>query len=138
MKFLSPLVLLTACSMLAMTLFAAETPLQPLTGCAAKRQDISAQLDQAKASGNKEQQAGLEKALSEATANCTDASLLKQLEQKVLDAKHEVSRRQSDLNKAMDKGDPDKINKRKDKLAESRKELQDAQMELEKVAPSDD
>ncbi|MDB6141494.1 MAG: hypothetical protein JWP80_538 [Pseudomonas sp.] len=138
MKFLSPLVLLTACSVLTMALFAAETPPQPLTGCAAKRQDISTQLDQAKANGNNEQQAGLEKALSEATANCTDASLLKQLEQKVLDAKHEVSRRQSDLNKAMSKGDADKINKRKDKLAESRKELQDAQVELEKVEPSDD
>jgi hypothetical protein len=138
MKFFSPLVVFTACSVLAMGLFAAQTPPQPLTGCAAKRQDISVQLEQAKANGNKEQQAGLEKALNEATANCTDASLLKQLEQKVLDAKHEVSRRQADLNKAMDKGDPDKINKRKDKLAESRKELQDAQMELEKVEPSED
>jgi Protein of unknown function (DUF1090) len=138
MKFLSTVILLAVGSVLTMALFAAETPPQPLTGCAAKRQDISTQLDQAKANGNKEQQAGLEKALSEATANCTDASLLKLLEQKVLDAKHEVSRRQSDLNKAMSKGDADKINKRKDKLAESRKQLQDAQVELEKVEPSDD
>lgn len=137
MNFLSPLVLLAAGSVLAMALFAAETP-PALTGCAAKRQDISSQLDQAKANGNSEQQAGLEKALSEVTASCTDASLLKQLEQKVLDAKHEVSRRQSDLNKAMNGSDPDKINKRKDKLAQSRKELQDAHMELEKIEPSDD
>lgn len=137
MNFLSPLVLLAAGSVLAMALFVAETP-PALTGCAAKRQDISSQLDQAKANGNSEQQAGLEKALSEVTASCTDASLLKQLEQKVLDAKHEVSRRQSDLNKAMNGSDPDKINKRKDKLAQSRKELQDAHMELEKIEPSDD
>ncbi|RMR41565.1 hypothetical protein ALP91_00001, partial [Pseudomonas savastanoi pv. glycinea] len=64
-------------------------------------------------------------------------SLIKQRKQKVLDAKQEVSRRQTDLNKAMDKGDPEKINKRKDKLAESRKELQEAQTELEKVQPDD-
>jgi hypothetical protein len=137
MKVFSPLVLFTACGLLAAPLFAAQTA-PPLTGCAAKRQDISTQIEQARANGNKDQQAGLEKALSEVTANCTDAGLLKQQEQKVLDAKREVSRRQADLNKAMSKGDPDKINKRKDKLAESRKELQDAQTELEKVEPADD
>lgn len=137
MKCLSPLILFTACSLLAAPLFAAEEVPQ-LTGCAAKRQDISTQIELAKANGNSDQQAGLEKALSEVTANCTDASLLKQLEQKVLDGKHDVSRRQSDLTKAMSKGDPDKVNKRKDKLAQSRKDLQDAQLELEKVEPSDD
>ena len=34
--------------------------------------------------------------------------------------------------RAMKKGDPEKINKRKDKLAESRKELQDALDEIDK------
>ncbi len=34
----------------------------------------------------------------------------------------------------MKKGDAEKINKRKDKLAESRKELQDALDELDKVS----
>jgi len=136
MNFMSPLVLTTVCSLLAAPVFAADAP--PLTGCAAKRQDISAQIEQAKANGNSDQQAGLEKALSEVTANCTDASLLKQLETKVLDAKREVARRQSDLDKAMSKGDPDKINKRKDKLAEARQELKDAHAELEKIEPDDD
>jgi hypothetical protein len=137
MKFLSPLIVLTACGLLAAPLFAAEQAPE-LSGCAAKRQEISTQIEQAKAAGNSDQQSGLEKALSEVTANCTDAGLLKQQEQKVLDAKREVSRRQADLNKAMSKGDPDKINKRKDKLAESRKELQDAQEELEKVQPDEE
>jgi len=136
MKFLSPLVLMTACGLLAAPVFAADEP--PLTGCAAKRQDISTQIEQAKANGNSDQQAGLEKALSEVTANCTDASLLKELENKVLDAKSEVSRRQKDLDKAVSKGDPDKINKRKDKLAEARQELKDAHAELEKIEPDDD
>ncbi|MGH2423067.1 DUF1090 domain-containing protein [Pseudomonas sp. C 49-2] len=130
MKFLAPFALLTVASFMATPLLAAEEALQ-LTGCAAKRQAISTQIEQAKAHRNSAQQAGLEKALSEVTANCTDASLKKERENKVLDAKHEVSRRQADLDKAMKKGDADKINKRKDKLAESRKELQDAVEELD-------
>lgn len=130
MKFLAPFALLTVASFMATPLLAAED-VQPLTGCAAKRQAISSQIEQAKAHGNSAQQAGLEKALAEVTAHCTDASLKKERENKVLDAKHEVSRRQADLDKAMKKGDPDKINKRKEKLAEARKELQDAVEELD-------
>ncbi|MBO0492601.1 MULTISPECIES: DUF1090 domain-containing protein [unclassified Pseudomonas] len=131
MKFLAPFALLTVATFMATPLLAAQEAPQ-LTGCAAKRQAISAQIEQAKAHGNSAQQAGLEKALSEVTANCTDASLKKERENKVLDAKHEVSRRQADLDKAMKKGDAEKINKRKDKLAQSRKELQDAVEDLDK------
>ena len=131
MKFLSPLALLTLCSVLAAPLMAAEEAPE-LTGCAAKKQGIINQIEQAKSHGNADQQAGLEKALSEVTEHCTDASLKKERENRVLDAKHEVSKRQADLDKAMKKGDADKINKRKDKLAESRKELQDALDELDK------
>lgn len=137
MKFLSSLFAFTACGFLAAPVFAAEQAPEP-SGCAAKRQDITTQLENAKAAGNTSRQAGLEKALSEVSANCTDADLLKQQEQKVLDAKREVSRRQADLNKAMSKGDPEKIDKRKDKLAESRKELQEEQEKLENVKPDED
>jgi hypothetical protein len=137
MKFLSSLFAFTACGFLAAPVFAAEQASEP-SGCAAKRQDITTQLENAKAAGNTSRQAGLEKALSEVSANCTDADLLKQQEQKVLDAKREVSRRQADLNKAMSKGDPEKIDKRKDKLAESRKELQEEQEKLENVKPDED
>lgn len=131
MKRFSPLLLLLACTLTAPALLAAEMP--PPSECLIKSQEISSKIQEAKAEGNKREQAGLEKALSETNANCSEASLVKQREQKVLDAKREVSRRQTDLNQAMAKGDPEKINKRKDKLAESRKELLDAQAELEKV-----
>ncbi len=131
MKFLSPLAVLTLCGIMAAPLMAAEEA-PPLTGCAAKRQSIGIQIEQAKAHGNTDQQAGLEKALSEVTDHCTDAALKKERENKVLEAKHEVSRRQADLDKAMKKGDAEKINKRKEKLAESRKELQQALDELDK------
>jgi len=131
MKCLSPLALLTLCGVMAAPLMAAEQAPE-LTGCAAKKQSIISQIELARSQGNSDQQAGLEKALGEVTDHCTDASLKKERENKVLDARHEVSKRQADLEKAMKKGDPEKINKRKDKLAESRKELQDALDELDK------
>lgn len=137
MKLLSPLMVFTALSLLAASAFAAEQAPE-LSGCAAKRQAISTQIERAEAAGNDNEQAGLEKALSEVTANCTEAGLLKEQEKKVLDAKREVSTRQADLDKAMKKGDPEKIDKRKDKLAESRKELQDEQQKLEKLQPDED
>ena len=90
------------------------------------------QIEQAKSRGNTDQQAGLQTALDEVTKNCTDAGLKKERENKVLEAKHEVSKRQADLDKAMKKGDPEKIDKRKNKLAESRKELQDALDQIDK------
>ena len=131
MKLLSPLAVLTLCSVMAAPLMADEDA-PGLTGCAAKKQGIINQIELAKSRGNADQQAGLETALNEVTAHCTDASLKKERENKVLDAKHEVSRRQADLDKAMKKGDSEKINKRKDKLAQSRKDLQEALDELDK------
>ncbi|WP_336356665.1 DUF1090 domain-containing protein [Pseudomonas granadensis] len=131
MKFLAPLALFTLCGVLAAPAMAEEEG-PGLTGCAAKKQGIINQSEQAKSRGNMEQQAGLETALREVTEHCTDAGLKKERENKVLEAKHEVSQRQADLDKAMKKGDPERINKRKEKLAESRKELQEALEEIDK------
>ena len=136
MKVFSPLVVLTCCGLLATPLLAAETA-PDSSGCLAKSREISQKIEEAKTNGNKPQQAGLEKALSENNANCTEASLLKDLEQKVLEAKREVKKRESDLEKAMKKGDPEKIDRRKNKLADARKQLQDAQTELEDLQAQD-
>jgi hypothetical protein len=109
----------------------AAQPDTGLTGCAAKRSAIENQLKTARDQGNSGQVAGLEEALR-GVENCTDASLRKEREQKVLDARHEVAQREKDLKKAEKKGDSEKINKRKDKLAESRKELQKAVDDLDR------
>lgn len=108
----------------------AAQPDAGLTGCAAKRSAIENQLKIARDHGNSDQVAGLEEALR--VDNCTEAGLRKEREQKVLDARHEVNQRTKDLDKAMKKGDAEKINKRKDKLAEAKKELQEAVDELER------
>ena len=130
MKFLSPLALFTVCGLMAAPLMAADQAPE-LTGCAAKIKKIETQLEYARAHNNSGQIAGLETALEKVKKYCTDSSLKKERESKVLDAKHEVSRRQADLDKAMKKGDPEKIDKRKNKLAESRKELQEALDQLD-------
>ena len=124
-----PLLSALLLSVLTNTAVAAETT-KTLTGCAAKRDEIQQQIDQAKAAGNSAQQAGLETALSQVKSNCTDEQLEKSREQKVLDAQHEVKKRENELQKAMSKGDPEKIDKRKNKLAEARKELDDAKKQL--------
>ena len=84
------------------------------------------QLKIARDHGNSDQVAGLGKRC--AVDNCTDASLRKEREQKVLDARHEVAQPEE----GREKGDAEKINKRKDKLAESRKELQEAVDDLDR------
>ena len=54
MKLLSPLALLTVCGLLATPLMAADAAPE-LTGCAAKKQAITLQLEQARAHGNSNQ-----------------------------------------------------------------------------------
>jgi len=131
MTIFSKAALFTLCSVLAGSALAAQAAPE-LKGCAAKQQSVQTQLQQARANGNKGQQAGLETALAEIKANCNDTALQKSRENKVLEAKREVSQRQADLDKAMKRGDAERINKRKDKLAESRKELQQALDELDR------
>ncbi|WP_376784706.1 DUF1090 domain-containing protein [Pseudomonas nitroreducens] len=115
----------------ASPLLAAEASGQPLTGCAAKRAALETQLEQAKAQGNGNRIAGLQTAQEKVKTYCTDASLTQERKQNVLDAEKEVAQREKDLRKAMNKGDAEKIEKRKDKLAEARAELEQAKRELE-------
>ena len=113
----------------SLPLFAAQpgtTKGAPLSGCAAKQAAIEAKLETARSFANEDQVAGLEKALSEVKEHCTEAGLLRENKQKVIDSEREVSEREKDLRKAMGKGDPEKIEKRKAKLAEARAELEEA------------
>ncbi|MDH4563581.1 DUF1090 domain-containing protein [Pseudomonas sp. BN411] len=97
------------------------------SGCAAKRQVLEQRIEAAKAHGNRDQQSGLEKALAEVTAHCTDASLQQDREADVARHREEVSQREADLREAQTKGDPAKIAKRQAKLEEARAELRAAE-----------
>ena len=99
----------------------------PSAACEAKRASIEAQIVEAKARGQKQEVAGLEKALRENTAHCSDASLVKARESKILSAQQTVAEREKDLREAEQKGDAKKIAKRKAKLDEARQALSEAE-----------
>jgi hypothetical protein len=103
-----------------------------LTGCAAKKADIQQQIDYAKAHNNSYRIAGLEKALSEVSANCTDASLRAEREDDVRKKEQKVAEREQELTEAKATGRADKIQKKQEKLDEAEHELADAKAELNK------
>ncbi|RWR01037.1 hypothetical protein ED28_16445 [[Pantoea] beijingensis] len=91
--------------------------------CAQKEQRIQQEIDFAKQHNNQRRVTGLERALTEARAGCTDAGLTAAHQEKIKEHQQEVARRERDLKEAQDKGDSDKIAKREKKLTEARKEL---------------
>ncbi|RFQ38702.1 DUF1090 domain-containing protein [Pseudomonas sp. ATCC 13867] len=114
----------------ASPLLAGEAP-RPLTGCAAKQDAIERQLEEAKAQGNRNRVAGLQTALEKVKTYCTDGSLTQERKQRVLEAEKEVAQREKDLRKALNQGNAEKVDTRKNKLAEARAELEQAKRELE-------
>lgn len=101
-------------------------------GCDAKRCQIERQLADARAHKNHNRIAGLERALAETRANCSDASLRQQREQKVDKARADVTAREADLREAQARGDAGKMAKRQRKLDAARAELKAAEAELDK------
>ena len=115
--FAIPLIAFSAAS------FAAS---QPQT-CAAKQQQIKTQLDYAHQHNNKDQIAGLQKALSENQAHCTDSGLKAEYEKHVAEKKEKVQEREQELKEAQATGDSKKIEKKQHKLDEAQFELKEAQ-----------
>jgi vacuolar-type H+-ATPase subunit I/STV1 len=66
---------------------------------------------------------GLNKALREVRANCSDGKLKAEHQQKIAKQREEITARQRDLKEAEQKGDADKISKRQRKLDEAQHEL---------------
>lgn len=123
MTLLSRLTLSALLGLFATGALAAD-PGPDLTGCAAKHQAL--------ASDGHTPLDGQQQARDQIEAQCSESALRKVREQKVLDARHDVAQRKKDLDKAMKKGDPERINKRKEKLSDANKVLQDALQDLER------
>lgn len=100
------------------------------TGCAAKKQNIETQIKYAKDAGNTNRVRGLEKALAETNAHCTDTNLTQQRQQKINEKERKVQKRQQELNEAKSKNDAQKIAKKQKKLAEAQTELNEAKRNL--------
>jgi hypothetical protein len=125
-------ILLLAAGTLALSTLGTAQAAQESKGCAAKIQNIKADLENARAHKNRAQISGLETALSRTQANCTDASLAKDRADDVAKAQDKVKEREQDLAEAQAKNDKSKIRKATSKLDEARKDLAQAQAEVGK------
>ncbi|KQP35671.1 DUF1090 domain-containing protein [Pseudorhodoferax sp. Leaf274] len=105
---------------------AAESP-----ACAAKRSNIESQISEARARGRSQELRGLQRALNANKANCSDALLAREREERIAKAEREVAERESELREAERKGDKRKIARRADKLGEARSELAEARKPLQ-------
>lgn len=97
---------------------------QPAPGtCEFKKADIARDIDEAKAKNQTSRVRGLEKALRETQANCSDAKLQKAHHASILRQEKKVAERQRDLDQARSQGKADKIASREAKLAEEQAQL---------------
>ena len=112
--------------------FSALAASQTATGCDAKRLNIEQQIDYARTHGNSHRISGLEKALSELNANCTDEGLHAERESDVSKKEQKVEERRQELAEAQADGRTDKINKKQKKLEEAQAELNEARAMLTK------
>ncbi len=103
--------------------FAAPQP----ESCVTKQQEIQTQLDYAHQHNNKNQIEGLQKALSESKAHCTDAGLKAENARHVAEKQQKVHEREQELKEAQATGDNKKIAKKQKKLEEAQTELREAQ-----------
>jgi len=95
----------------------------PVGGCEAKRVDIARDIEQARARGQTRRVRGLEKALRETQANCSDARLEKEHEARIARQEKKVAERRRDLEEARAQGKAGKIASREAKLAEEEAQL---------------
>lgn len=108
---------------LALSLFSLSAASQAVSLCQEKEQDILREISYAEKHNNQSRVDGLNKALTEVKANCTDSKLRADHQKKIAEQKEEVAERQQDLTEAQQKGDADKVTKREDKLREAQEEL---------------
>lgn len=96
-------------------------------GCDAKRQSIETEIAYAQSHDNASRVRGLQTALAEVTAHCTDASLQNAANKKVAKAQEDVAENERDLQQAKDQGKSAK------KIADRQRKLDQAHADLEQA-----
>lgn len=96
-------------------------------GCDAKRASLEQEITYAQAHHNANRVSGLETALAQLNANCTDASLRSAKERKVADAQKKLVEREKDLREARAQGKGSK------KIADRQRKVDDAHADLEQA-----
>lgn len=98
------------------------------TLCQQKEQSIQHEIDMAKKHDNQRRVNGLERALTETHANCSDVSLKTAHQDKIRQHEKKVAEREQELKQEKAEGnDREKIAKREQKLADARHELKEVQ-----------
>lgn len=99
-------------------------------GCDAKRQVIEGEIAYARAHANPARVQGLQRALAEVEAHCTDESLRSDAAKKISKAQDKLAKKQLDLKEARDQGkSPEKITERQRKVDDAHAELEQAIMD---------
>lgn len=101
-----------------------------LTGCKKKICNLEIELNAAKKMNNISRIDGLETALEKVRKYCTDDKLIKDLEDKINDAKENLAEHSKDYEEAMNDNREDKIKKYKAKMQEDNVEIRQLQDEL--------
>ncbi|ORM95133.1 hypothetical protein HA50_17985 [Pantoea cypripedii] len=98
--------------------------------CQQKEQDIQREIGMAKQHDNQRRVNGLERALTEVRASCTDEKLKAAHHERIEAQKHDVAERERELKEERQKGnDKEKIAKRERKLEEAQHELKQLEAE---------
>ncbi|MDC7865617.1 hypothetical protein TH59_10425 [Pantoea ananatis] len=117
--------------LLGITLFSLSGSLMAAQSlCQQKEQDIQREIEMAQKHNNQRRVNGLERALTEVRAGCTDKKLKASHLEKINAQNEKVAERERELKEERDEGhDKDKIAKRERKLEEARQELKKLQAE---------
>ncbi|WP_434777078.1 DUF1090 domain-containing protein [Neisseria sp. Ec49-e6-T10] len=94
--------------------------------CAEKQKAIETEISYAKTHNNTYRIAGLNKALADVKAYCTDEGLKAKRQEKVKEKEFKVSKAERELKEAKARGDAQKIAKRERKLQKALTELAEA------------
>ena len=98
--------------------------------CQQKEQDIQHEIAMAKQHNNQRRVNGLERALTEVHANCSDKELKASHQARIKAQREKVAERERELKEERQEGDDkEKIAKRERKLEEARQELKKLQAE---------
>ncbi|VTT27645.1 periplasmic protein YqjC [Klebsiella pneumoniae] len=112
---------------LGASLLALATFSQAASLCEQKEQSIQHEIDLAQKHDNQRRVTGLERALTETRATCSDASLRDARQEKIKQHQQKVAERAQELKQVADGDDQEKIAKREKKLAEAQHELNEVQ-----------
>ncbi|WP_312690905.1 DUF1090 domain-containing protein [Kosakonia sp.] len=108
---------------LALALLSLSAVSQAASPCQEKEQEIQREISYAEKHNNESRIVGLNKALREVRASCSDNKLRAAHQKKIIEQREEVAERRRDLSEARQKGDADKISKREHKLKEAQEHL---------------